>query len=118
MKNRFFSRMSVLTLVAVVLVSFSASAKRATITGRVLCDGKGVAGVTVTDGNVFTKTNEAGEYSLSSNLDYSHFVQITVPSGYEVPCEGAVPQFFHRLDRSGSNKQSFDFTLSKVDQSN
>ena len=47
-------------LVVMLLFSWSVSAKRGGVTGFVLCEGKGVAGVVVSDGLNVTKTNNKG----------------------------------------------------------
>ena len=64
----------------------SAFAAKKSITGTVTCDGKGVAGVVVTDGVNMTKTNANGAYSLPTKVKDPHcqFVHISIPSGYEV----------------------------------
>lgn len=109
------SRAAILTMVALFVVSFNASAKRG-VTGFVYCEGKGVAGVVVSDGINVTTTNRQGAYSLPADSEKSQFVQISIPSGYEVEREGSIPKFFARLG-DGKGKKSFDFNLTKVDQS-
>lgn len=98
--------------------TLSVSAAKKSITGTVTCDGKGVAGVVVTDGANLTKTDSQGVYSLPTKVKDPHcqFVHISIPSGYEVERIGNAPQFFKRVDPK-AKKQSFDFKLTKVDQS-
>lgn len=95
-----------------------ATAAKKTITGTVTCDGKAVAGVVVTDGVNMTQTNAKGAYSLPTKVKDPHcqFVHISIPSGYEVERVGNAPQFYKRVDPN-KKKQSFDFKLTKVDQS-
>ena len=76
------------------------SAAKKSITGTVTCDGKGVAGVVVTDGINLTKTDAKGAYSLPTKVKDPHcqFVHISIPSGYEAERIGNAPQFFKRVD--------------------
>ena len=109
-------------LVAIVALLFmgtsSALAAKKSITGTVTCDGKGVAGVVVTDGINMTKTDAKGAYALPTKVKDPHcqFVHISIPSGYEVERVGNDPKFYRRVDPA-AKKQSFDFKLTKVDQS-
>ena len=108
-------------IIAVLMVCASiltASAAKKSITGTVTCDGKGVAGVVVTDGINLTKTDAKGAYSLPTKVKDPHcqFVHISIPSGYEAERIGNAPQFYKRVDPK-AKKQTFDFKLTKVDQS-
>lgn len=112
-RNIFFA------IVALLFMSTTpAFAAKKSITGTVTCDGKGVAGVVVTDGINMTKTNEKGVYALPTKVKDPHcqFVHISIPSGYEVERVGNAPQFYKRVDPK-AKKQSFNFKLTKVDQS-
>lgn len=66
-------------------------------------DGNPVANVSVTDGRHVVKTNENGEFRLSGWIK-SHFVTITVPSGYKTE------EFYKAVSRKTG---SYDFTLEK-----
>ena len=105
-----------LLLVALFALSWSAEAKKGAVSGVVLCEGKGVAGVVVSDGINIAKTNGKGAYSLPTDTKKSQFVHISVPSGYEVERQGSIPQFFSRIEE-GAEKHNFNFNLTKVDQS-
>ncbi|MBR5104828.1 MAG: calcineurin-like phosphoesterase C-terminal domain-containing protein [Alistipes sp.] len=96
----------------------SVSAAKKSVTGTVTCEGKGIAGVVVTDGVNITKTDAKGAYALPTKVKDPHcqFVHISIPSGYEVERIGNAPQFYKRVDPK-AKKQSFDFKLTKVDQS-
>ena len=110
---------NILLVVVMLSVSiFTASAAKKSITGTVTCEGKGVAGVVVTDGINMTKTDAKGAYVLPTNVKDPHcqFVHISIPSGYEVERVGNAPQFYKRIDPK-AKKQSFNFALTKVDQS-
>lgn len=109
-----------LFIIAIALGSFipNVSAAKKSITGTVTCNGKGVAGVVVTDGVNMTKTDAQGAYALPTKVKDPHcqFVHISIPSGYEVERIGNAPQFYKRVNPE-LRKQSFDFKLTKVDQS-
>lgn len=68
--------------------------------GRV-CDvtGKPVAGVVVSDGLQSVVTDGYGYYSMKSELETASFVQISVPSAYEIPVENGRPCFYKRIGR-------------------
>ena len=108
----------VATLVVCLFGAPSAIAAKKGVTGTVTCDGKGVAGVVVTDGVNMTKTNAKGFYSLPTKVKDPHcqFVHISIPSGYEVERVGNAPQFYKRVNPE-LKRQTFDFKLIKVDQS-
>ena len=78
------------------------------ISGCVSSQGRGLAGVAVTDGSNIVLTDSMGRYSLAT-LSLSQFVYITTPSGYDVPvASGSIPQFYHTLTSSDS---IYDFHL-------
>lgn len=85
------------------------------VTGRITCDGAPVAGVSVSDGTSVVQSDANGHYCFKSSLDLG-YVFISVPSGYEAPVEGVVPQFFRRVE-GGKKNVTADFELRKVDQS-
>lgn len=78
--------------------------------GYVRCDGNPVAGVVVTDGYEFTRTDSDGMYRLNSNKEYG-FVEISIPSGYRVPSQGVIPQFFAKITKGVDAVEQHDFTL-------
>ena len=70
-------------IVAVLMLcvcTLSASAAKKSVSGTVTCDGKGVAGVVVTDGINLTKTDAKGAYVLPTNVKDPHcqFVHISI----------------------------------------
>ena len=91
-------------VVAVVLI-FTMISKG--YTGTVTESGTGapIANVCVTDGRNVVKTNENGEFKLSG-WRKSHFVTVTVPSGYQTD------NFYIPVEKS---RESYDFTLEKSD---
>ena len=78
-----------------------------TVRGRVLCGGRGVEGVWVSDGEEFARTDKRGNYSLEAGAD-NRFVFVCVPAGYDAPVEKGVVRYFHPLPAEG---KSCDFTL-------
>lgn len=81
----------------------------AVLRGRVHSSNQGIAGVIVTDGFNFALTDDSGNYSLSSGLAATH-VYISSPSGYSVPVENSVPQYYISLENV-SNRQDLNFEL-------
>ena len=113
------TKRTIFTVVAVLCLGvYGSMAAKKTITGTVTCGDKGVAGVVVSDGVNVTKTDATGAYALPTKVKDPHcqFVHISIPSGYEVERIGNAPQFYKRVDPK-AKKQSFDFKLTKVDQS-
>lgn len=85
----------------------------ASVVGTVSSEGKGLEGVVVSDGYLFTQTDTAGRFFLNSARKHG-YVFISTPSGYEVPSKGVLPQFYAYV---GKYKQdTVNFTLTKADQ--
>ena len=112
-------RTLILLLALLALSTAPLYAAKNTITGVVTCNGKGVAGVVVSDGLNVVKTNAKGAYALPTDLTkpQSQFVHISIPSGYEVEREGNRPLFYGVINREAKGVQTFNFKLTKVDQS-
>ena len=85
-----------------------------TVYGIVSSAGVGVENVVVSDGAEVTVTNEKGIYQLKSANKWG-YVFISVPSGYEVPSVGVLPQFHRALKNSADVVERADFKLEKVD---
>ena len=85
-----------------------------TVYGIVSSAGVGVENVVVSDGAAVTVTNEKGIYQLKSAKKWG-YVFISVPSGYEVPSVGVLPQFHRALKNSADVVERADFKLEKVD---
>lgn len=81
-----------------------------TVYGLVLCNGRPVKDVVVSDGYDVTKTDEDGIYQLASEKKHK-YVFISIPSGYTVKLSGSQPVFFQYLVNSPSVKERVDFTL-------
>ena len=85
-----------------------------TVYGIVSSAGVGVENVVVSDGAEVTVTNEKGIYQLKSAKKWG-YVFSSVPSGYEVPSVGVLPQFHRALKNSADVVERADFKLEKVD---
>ena len=85
-----------------------------TVYGIVSSAEGGVRNVVVSDGVEVTVTDEKGIYQLKSAKKWG-YVFISVPSGYEVPSVGVLPQFHHNLKGAPQATERVDFTLEKVD---
>lgn len=68
------------------------------VTGRVTADGAPLRGVVVSDGRQTVVTDARGRYRMRTDMPEG-YVFITVPSGFEAPAEGLIPQFFTRQRR-------------------
>lgn len=84
------------------------------IVGKVICDGKPVGGVVVSDGENVVRTDKRGFYSMISKKPCG-YVFISVPGGYEVPCDDIIPRNFGYLSADRSKTDTVDFQLKKVD---
>ena len=84
-----------------------------TVYGMVSSEEGGIKGVVVSDGIEVAVTDEDGIYQLKSDKKWG-YVFISIPSGYEVPSEGVLPQFFQRLKANAGMAERQDFTLTKV----
>lgn len=87
------------------------------IYGIVQCDGKGVPNVLVSDGVEIVKTDENGIYQLKS-LKKWQYVFVIIPSGYEVPSDGILPEFHSALTKETNVAERKDFELVKVNNDN
>lgn len=113
--------MKTATLLLLLLAAFpSATAATpppaATVTGTVTCDGKPLAGVTVSDGVLFATTDDTGYYALASKK-FQGTVFVITPSGYEPVCrKGVLPQFWAALkSRKPDKPERHDFVLKRCD---
>ena len=70
-------------------------------------NGKGIAGVTVSDGFSCVTTDAKGRYKMTTSSDAVH-VFYSIPSAYKVNVKDGHPDFYKRLD---SKVKKYDFTL-------
>jgi hypothetical protein len=82
------------------------------VKGKVTSNGKGVAGVVISDGYNVVKTDKDGRYGFVSHNN-AEFIFMSVPSGYAIPNSNGVAGFYTRLNKEGNNSK-IDFTLDKL----
>ncbi len=81
-----------------------------TLSGKVTCDGEGIAGVVVSDGIDCVVTDDGGAFTLAKNRGARH-VYISTPAGYTVPCEkSTIVKFYQKVEE---NKSKYNFELTK-----
>ncbi|WP_089320038.1 calcineurin-like phosphoesterase C-terminal domain-containing protein [Pontibacter ummariensis] len=85
-----------------------------TLSGKVQANGKGLAGVAVTDGYNVVLTDASGRYELESNAT-AEFVYISIPRGYDFPNEQRVARFYRRINPDRGRFKA-DFTLQPLAQ--
>ena len=105
-----------LTLAAFPSAAAATPPPAATVTGTVTCDGKPLAGVTVSDGVLFATTDDTGYYALASKK-FQGTIFVITPSGYEPVCrKGVLPQFWAALkSRKPDKPERHDFVLKRCD---
>jgi len=87
------------------------------IKGVVYCNGRGVAGVAVSDGVEVTTTNADGVYYLQSEKKHG-YVFISIPANYEVPLKNKLPFFFDYITSSTSVVDQRNFELIEANNEN
>ena len=81
------------------------------LSGKVLSQGKPLAGVPVTDGTTIVTTDSKGRYAFDAAPD-AKYVYVTLPDGYEVPMSGGTPIIYADItpDKKGNFKYDFNLT--------
>lgn len=108
----------ILLFAASILAVDAKPAKRDSITifGRVLCEGKPLADVPVSDGVHIVKTDSLGRYAIASNK-WQNTVFVITPSGYEPECKRRIrPRFWSLLRKKREVAEQHDFHLVKRNQ--
>ncbi len=96
-----------LLIVAAAVVALTASAQMK-ISGTLRdSNGKGIAGVTVSDGFSCVTTDAKGRYKMTTSSDAVH-VFYSIPSAYKINVKDGHPDFYKVLD---SKVKKYDFTL-------
>lgn len=85
-----------------------------TLSGKVRANGRGIAGVAVTDGYNVVLTDTSGRYEFLSNAT-AEFVYISIPRGYEFNNEKSITRFYERIKPSRGRFKA-DFELDKLTQ--
>jgi len=83
------------------------------ICGTVRCNGAGVPGVLVSDGISIVETDAEGNYSIQSDKKWNYVFMI-IPSGYEAPVDGVLPQIWKPLSNGVDAMDQVDFELIQV----
>lgn len=97
-----------LMLVAATLMFFFTASAQMKISGTLRStDGKGIAGVTVSDGFTCVTTDAKGRYKMTTSSDAVH-VFYSIPSAYKVNVKDGHPDFYQRLV---AGVKKYDFTL-------
>lgn len=109
-------------MVAIATIAFSgfsfAAKKQPAISGQVICEGKPVVGVQVSDGTTVVVTDEKGNYVIPKSDKYDGTVYITTPSGYvALSNDGFQPGFWRTLNPDVNIAEIHNFELKKEDQS-
>ena len=81
--------------------------------GTVTCSGEPVPDVLISDGVNIVKTDAAGQYKMNSEKKW-HYVFVTIPSGYEVPLQGVLPEHYKELSEDAETPEQVNFELVKV----
>jgi len=79
------------------------------IFGKVICEGKAVSSVLVSDGISVVETDRNGKYILESTSDRD-FIFYSLPAGYESPVVEGIPVFFTPINKE-KEKQQINFEL-------
>ena len=78
------------------------------ISGYVTCEGKGIEGVTVSDGVEVVRTDADGHYSFTSKKKYG-YVFISIPGGYMCKMDGGLPAFWQPIaGKTKTEEHSFN----------
>ncbi len=105
-----------LSLFWIAFLTAVAQRQNINVQGAVVNNGKGVAGVAVTDGVSVVKTDAKGEYILATGSDRD-IIYYTLPSGFESPVVDGVPVFYKAIDKSNpKQKINFEITKSEMPQ--
>lgn len=87
------------------------------VSGTVTADGRGLAGVPVSDGYEIVYTGADGRYSLETDKTLG-LLFVSTPSGYEpVTCHGNRPDFWRLLTTPPDEPETVDFVLRPTDDS-
>lgn len=95
------------------LFTFISIANARIVTGKVVCEGKGICKVIVTDGTSFTQTKRNGSFKFNIKDD-AKFVYIITPSGYIADWSKGSPEFYQRAEE----RNNFIFNLQKTETGN
>jgi hypothetical protein len=115
MNLKIISSIALLLLGATVATSAVPDKKGMTLKGNVSAKGKPVKDVVVSDGVEITTTDSKGNYWLPSKKS-NGWVYVSIPSGYEVPTDRSIPEFYALTTDSANIVEEHNFTLTPVKQ--
>ncbi len=97
-------------------VSLFADGRGIRISGKVICEGKGVNSVQITDGINIVETDKNGNFNLNVS-DESEYIYYSLPSGYNSPVKEGLPSFYEKINRNLKNQTvRFEIEKSKLSQ--
>lgn len=108
--------MNRLVILVISLSSLVTILSAKNITGRVICEGKGVEGVQISNGIDIALTDKKGNFNLPDS-ESSSMIFYTLPSGYESPVHKGIPQFYKKKN-TNENKIEFQIKKSEIPQDN
>ncbi len=82
-------------------------AKEIRVEGSVRCEGKGITGVWVTDGEHFAQTDRKGDFSMIADSERP-FLYLTVPAGYEAPIQKGVVRHYQKMPQKDASHCDFE----------
>ncbi|MBR6054166.1 MAG: calcineurin-like phosphoesterase C-terminal domain-containing protein [Bacteroidales bacterium] len=82
----------------------------ANVIGTVTCGGAPLEGVLVSDGINIVETDASGTYHLQSDKKWK-YVFVILPSGYEAPVDGVLPEIWKPLSEEADVTEQVDFEL-------
>ena len=89
------------------------STSTSNIKGKVSCNGNGVKGVWVCDGEIWVQTDAGGNYEMKSGKRRG-YVYIVTPSSYEPFYDGCWPVFWKTVGKDEDVTSTADFELKQV----
>jgi len=105
-KFKFSPIICIVSLLCVILPEHS-KGQYISISGKVICNGKGVESVVVTDGNTCVTTDKKGLYTIQTSKS-TDFVYLSTPSGYLPHDSLMIPHFYKRLNTNESKIYNFE----------
>lgn len=114
-RRDFFKTIGLLSGTAVIPASSVFANEKiggAEVSGKVTDGKKGIAGVTVSDGFNVVQTGKDGSYKFTLHSK-AEFVFVTVPSGYEIPQNNGIANFYKPVTTARLRNKA-DFSLNKL----
>lgn len=113
--KRTFSTAGIIASIAII--GATGTMQAGVVSGRIIADGKGVAGVPVSDGYTIVTTDKAGRYTLETDKKLG-YIFYTLPAGYEpdtlkAACEPAI--WAHLDNANPDSDEIHDFELFPAD---